>query len=121
MDSDEVTAGAIRTTDSQKRLFAMSSLDYNFKNITKFEEMFKPYFASMGIDPVTNRPLPKKDTVRKPEGMSLIDFDALVQSKQKEEFVVIEFKSSKDSESCIPEAMLIKHKHRLNIVTQTYH
>jgi hypothetical protein len=53
--------------------------------------------------------------------MSLIDFDALVQSKQKEEFVVIEFKSTKDSESCIPAAMLIKHQHRLNIVTQTFH
>jgi ubiquitin-conjugating enzyme E2 J2 len=44
MNSDEITAGAIRTTDLQKRQLAATSLTYNFKNITKFELMFKPYF-----------------------------------------------------------------------------
>jgi ubiquitin-conjugating enzyme E2 J2 len=37
MNSDEITAGAIRTTDLQKRQLAATSLTYNFKNITKFE------------------------------------------------------------------------------------
>jgi ubiquitin-conjugating enzyme E2 J2 len=53
MCAEEFTAGAIRTTEAQKRQFALSSLEYNFKSITKFEIIFRPYFEYIGIDPVT--------------------------------------------------------------------
>ena len=58
MCGDEFTAGAIRTTEAEKRSFAITSLDYNFKNITKFEQIFKPYFGKIGIDEITKKAIP---------------------------------------------------------------
>lgn len=52
--------------------------------------------------------------------MTIAEFDTLIQSKNKDEFVVVEFKLTEGSESCIPPAVLIKHGHRLNLVPQTF-
>lgn len=57
MNTEEITAGAIRTTDMAKRQMAAASLEWNFKNITKFEPVFSPYFELMGIDPKTKQPI----------------------------------------------------------------
>lgn len=81
MNTDEITAGAIRTTESQKRQLAAISLDWNFKNITKFETIFKPYFDKLGIDPTTKLAVNQKTTAvknAKPEGMPLEEFEFIL-------------------------------------------
>lgn len=78
MNEEEITAGAIRTTESQKRQYAAQSLSYNFKSIAKFEPIFKPYFDQMGIDPVTKlaeAQVPTLVKAKKIEGMTLEEFD----------------------------------------------
>lgn len=64
--------------------------------------MFSPYFLKIGINPQTKRPLSLQEKELKPAGISLIDFDNLIQSKSKEDFVVVEFKLTEGSVSCIP-------------------
>jgi ubiquitin-conjugating enzyme E2 J2 len=51
MIENEDTAGSIRTSEQQKRVFAANSLNYNFTSIQKFEQVFMPYFEKIGIDP----------------------------------------------------------------------
>lgn len=63
MNTEEITAGAIRTTDMTKRQMAAASLQWNFKNITKFEPVFSAYFKQMGIDPVTKLALKQPQNV----------------------------------------------------------
>ena len=62
MNENEETAGSIRTTEQQKRVFAAQSLQYNFTSIQKFEPTFAPYFDKLGVDPITKLATIKKST-----------------------------------------------------------
>jgi hypothetical protein len=76
----------------------------------------------MGIDPVTKlaeAQVPTLVKAKKVEGMTLEEFD-FVTNNVKEDLLVIEFKESQDSQSCILEATMQKHKHRLQVLTQTF-
>ena len=61
MLTEEVTAGAVKTSDGVKRNFAAGSLEFNFRRKEQFTGLFGAQFEQVGIDPKTCKAIPVEE------------------------------------------------------------
>lgn len=56
---------------------------------------------------------------KKPEGMSIEEFNFVAQNVKKE-LLIVEFKQSQEAKSCINEVSMQRHQHRLHIISENF-
>ena len=119
MIQDENTAGAVHTTEAQKREYASKSLAYNFKCIQKFEPTFQQFFETLKIDPKNIGALPAEPEESKEVVpaepipiMSVAEFLKLVR-EVKEPLIVLDF-TSLGGQQTLDAAFHQKYKHRFH-------